>query len=540
MFKRIEAEQKRDEDSLNSADEMMHISPLLVPVKGEAKGGGCGGKQAFEISEKHLANLEQNLAYVVTVISQSDQHNDHIHTTSTDQNEGYVIDQEILSNAPVKQENANDQHLGNLENLALFELSITSQAPAKAEKAYIFDPELKTSNMHVVNELKYTQNAPAKHANHEKVEDIDAIETKIQAPPSSSSPTTNSKGIFAIVVSSIMAICMTFAYLQVGLRAFCPDHKQHASSIVMERVSQCPLPMGQANDNGTFVPFWKKQEGQEEELFAPASAAKGIRQVLCRGTFNVLQLFQLPNVHSKRPMPVQVQENDHSPCLTPASTDPKAELEKDPVWRAVSRILGILKKKEQTAPLLFPNELVGLDGVYDSKDFRNELKITPPYWDDAKKKQHGNANEAGAKPHFGPCYLPSSKTNWKDLMHQNQYIESEQDIEYRDLNVDDDDDLSGLCRPGFIVIGAAKCATSSLYHYLTGHPRVLPAKNKQVTYFRNYTEYPMKWYLSNFPPAETFLSNGALMTGEASPGYLVSVYPFYQFNASPFVAAICV
>ena len=25
----------------------------------------------------------------------------------------------------------------------------------------------------------------------------------------------------------------------------------------------------------------------------------------------------------------------------------------------------------------------------------------------------------------------------------------------------------------------------------------------------------------DFPPAETFLSNGALMTGEASPGYLV-------------------
>ena len=125
-------------------------------------------------------------------------------------------------------------------------------------------------------------------------------------------------------------------------------------------------------------------------------------------------------------------------------------------------------------------------------------------------------------------------------MHQNQYIESEQDIEYRDLNVEDDDDLSGLCRPGFIVIGAAKCATSSLYHYLTGHPRVLPAKNKQITYFRNYTEYPMKGYLSNFPPAETFLSNGTLMTGESWLLGKCVPYPFYQFNTSPFVANICV
>jgi len=57
---------------------------------------------------------------------------------------------------------------------------------------------------------------------------------------------------------------------------------------------------------------------------------------------------------------------------------------------AVSIILGILKKKEQAAPLLFPNELVGRDGAYDSKDFLNELKIAPPCWDYAKKKHHGN------------------------------------------------------------------------------------------------------------------------------------------------------
>jgi len=77
-----------------------------------------------------------------------------------------------------------------------------------------------------------------------------------------------------------------------------------------------------------------------------------------------------------------------------------------------------------------------------------------------------------------------------------------------------------LCRPGFIIIGAGKCGTSSLYHYLVGHPRVLPAKEKQIHYFKNATHLPMSWYLSHFPSTETFLSHGALMTGEASPGYL--------------------
>ncbi len=53
---------------------------------------------------------------------------------------------------------------------------------------------------------------------------------------------------------------------------------------------------------------------------------------------------------------------------------------------------------------------------------------------------------------------------------------------------------------------------------------MLPAKAKQINFFKNYTDYPMKWYLQQFPPAEVFLSKGALMTGEASPGYLVSIY----------------
>lgn len=35
-----------------------------------------------------------------------------------------------------------------------------------------------------------------------------------------------------------------------------------------------------------------------------------------------------------------------------------------------------------------------------------------------------------------------------------------------------------------------------------------------------YTNYPLRWYYNHFPSATSFLSAGALMTGEASPGYL--------------------
>jgi len=53
-----------------------------------------------------------------------------------------------------------------------------------------------------------------------------------------------------------------------------------------------------------------------------------------------------------------------------------------------------------------------------------------------------------------------------------------------------------------------------------GHPRALPAKEKQIHYFKYYLQKGLGWYYSHFPTAEFFLSSGALITGEASPGYL--------------------
>lgn len=64
------------------------------------------------------------------------------------------------------------------------------------------------------------------------------------------------------------------------------------------------------------------------------------------------------------------------------------------------------------------------------------------------------------------------------------------------------------------------CCVKSLYHYLAEHPRVLPASHKQIHYFKYYADRTMKWYLHHFPTATSFLASGALLTGEASPGYL--------------------
>ena len=39
------------------------------------------------------------------------------------------------------------------------------------------------------------------------------------------------------------------------------------------------------------------------------------------------------------------------------------------------------------------------------------------------------------------------------------------------------------CRPSFLIIGAGKSGTSSLYYYLCGHPAVRRAKQKQIQFF---------------------------------------------------------
>ena len=170
----------------------------------------------------------------------------------------------------------------------------------------------------------------------------------------------------------------------------------------------------------------------------------------------------------------------------------------------------------------FPVEL--LQNVYHEADFINKKLVSPPYWEDANDENTRSLQKG--LPHMGPCYLPKTEQDWPSLVERNKHIKSKKKINYRDAiknhpHGNTDNDLSGLCRPGFVIIGAGKCGTSSLYHYLIGHNRVLPAKDKQIHYFKYWTSRPMKWYLSNFPPAKTFLSNGALMTGEASPGYLV-------------------
>ncbi|MDY6938789.1 MAG: sulfotransferase domain-containing protein [Cyanobacteriota bacterium] len=70
--------------------------------------------------------------------------------------------------------------------------------------------------------------------------------------------------------------------------------------------------------------------------------------------------------------------------------------------------------------------------------------------------------------------------------------------------------------PDFLIIGAQKCGTTSLYCYLAQHPNIITVPHKEVHFFDLNYDRGSNWYLSHFPPSK--FSNK--IAGEASPYYL--------------------
>lgn len=73
--------------------------------------------------------------------------------------------------------------------------------------------------------------------------------------------------------------------------------------------------------------------------------------------------------------------------------------------------------------------------------------------------------------------------------------------------------------PSFLIIGAAKCGTTSLYNYLIRHPRVAACFKKEVHYFDYYHHKGENWYRAHFP-MQSNMAEGKLVVGESSPYYL--------------------
>ena len=91
--------------------------------------------------------------------------------------------------------------------------------------------------------------------------------------------------------------------------------------------------------------------------------------------------------------------------------------------------------------------------------------------------------------------------------------------------------------PDFIIIGAQRSGTTSLFKYLAAHPAIYPATFKEVHFFDRFFNRGVGWYRSFFPIAlqrwyVTQVQRRAFVSGEATPYYL------FHPRASERVAAL--
>ena len=87
--------------------------------------------------------------------------------------------------------------------------------------------------------------------------------------------------------------------------------------------------------------------------------------------------------------------------------------------------------------------------------------------------------------------------------------------------------------PAFIIIGAQKCGTTSMYEYICQHPLVVKGKRRETHYFDWRFNHSIKEsniaaygkahheYYMNFYEKEILESHPSLMTGESTPSYLL-------------------
>lgn len=85
----------------------------------------------------------------------------------------------------------------------------------------------------------------------------------------------------------------------------------------------------------------------------------------------------------------------------------------------------------------------------------------------------------------------------KLLKHNPKLIQESQETRY-------------IREPNFLIIGAAKCGTTSLYDYITQHSQVSPALTKELHFFDQNFNNGLDWYLSQFLPVP---HNQNLITG---------------------------
>lgn len=84
-----------------------------------------------------------------------------------------------------------------------------------------------------------------------------------------------------------------------------------------------------------------------------------------------------------------------------------------------------------------------------------------------------------------------------------------------------------MALPDYLILGAQRAGTTSLYNWLIQHPDVVPAKRKEVRYFTFHEKKGKDWY-----GKQLGVRTVSSIHGEAEPNYLFCTY------TSPMVRAL--
>lgn len=71
----------------------------------------------------------------------------------------------------------------------------------------------------------------------------------------------------------------------------------------------------------------------------------------------------------------------------------------------------------------------------------------------------------------------------------------------------------GIKKPDFLILGAQKAGTTTLYDVLCQHPFISAARTKEIAFFDRYYGRGVSWYSANFSARHG-------LTGEATPDYI--------------------
>ncbi|MEL7333736.1 MAG: tetratricopeptide repeat protein, partial [Cyanobacteria bacterium J06560_2] len=99
------------------------------------------------------------------------------------------------------------------------------------------------------------------------------------------------------------------------------------------------------------------------------------------------------------------------------------------------------------------------------------------------------------------CYLQASEQSTRRQIAQRNYLLSDlaRQDRARPDSVQAVELLAARQQPAFLVIGAEKSGTTSLYQYLSSHPQLLSPIEKEIDFFDAEYSRGLDWYLAHFP-----------------------------------------